>query len=273
MNEIYKGYKIISDDQEISNFYSFDLLNEVPHENQYILIDNKDGNYDKFIYQDGKFKRIRAYSIQNSITGKIKARNPYQSIAIDLLQDDSIPVKVLTGVYGSAKTFFMVNAALGKIEQGIYDKLIFVRNGLSPKGVPDIGHLPGTAEEKTIRWALPIADALGGQEMLESFIHAGKIEVQPMNFLRGRDFKHSIVFCDESENLTKNLFQLLLGRIGEGSALYIAGDYRQCDLSKNFSEGLTLLCDKLRGERLFGVVDMPVTERSTIANLSNLLDE
>ena len=273
MEEIYKGYKIISDEREISNFYTYNLLDEVPYENQYILIDCKNGNYDKYIYQDGDFKKLRAYNIRNEISGKIRARNTYQSIAIDLLNDDSIPVKVLTGVFGSAKTFFMVNMALEKIEQGIYDKLIFVRNGLSPKGVPDIGHLPGTAEEKTIRWALPIADAIGGQELLEEFINSGKIEVQPMNFIRGRDFKHSIIFCDEIDNLTKTLFQLLLGRVGEGSTLYIAGDYRQCDLSKNFSEGLTLLCNKLRGNRLFGVVDMPVTERSTVANLSNLLDE
>lgn len=169
-------------------------------------------------------------------------------------------------------TFFMINAALQCLESGNKEKIIFVRNGLSPKGVPDIGYLPGSALDKTVVWAMPIADHVGGEDGLLHLIQSRKLEVLPLNYIRGRDLKNAIIFSDESENLTPKLIQLLLGRVGENSELWIAGDYRQSDLGKSFSEGLTFMIEKLKGNRLFGYVDLPITERSKIAELSNLLD-
>ena len=166
----------------------------------------------------------------------------------------------------------MINAALQCLESGNKDKIIFVRNGLSPKGVPDIGHLPGSALDKTVVWAMPIADHVGGEDGLLNLIESKKLEVLPLNYIRGRDLKNAIIFSDESENLTPKLIQLLLGRVGENSELWIAGDYRQSDLKKNFSEGLTFMIERLKGNRLFGCVDLPITERSKVAELSNLLD-
>lgn len=169
-------------------------------------------------------------------------------------------------------TFFMINAALQCLESGNKEKIIFVRNGLSPKGVPDIGYLPGSALDKTVVWAMPIADHVGGEDGLLHLIQSRKLEVLPLNYIRGRDLKNAIIFSDESENLTPKLIQLLLGRVGENSELWIAGDYRQSDLGKSFSEGLTFMIERLKGNRLFGYVDLPITERSKIAELSNLLD-
>lgn len=169
-------------------------------------------------------------------------------------------------------TFFMINAALQCLESGNKEKIIFVRNGVSPKGVPDIGYLPGSALDKTLVWAMPIADHVGGEDGLLHLIQSRKLEVLPLNYIRGRDLKNAIIFSDESENLTPKLIQLLLGRVGENSELWIAGDYRQSDLGKSFSEGLTFMIERLKGNRLFGYVDLPITERSKIAELSNLLD-
>lgn len=169
-------------------------------------------------------------------------------------------------------TFLMINAALQCLESGNKEKIIFVRNGISPKGVPDIGYLPGSALDKTLVWAMPIADHVGGEDGLLHLIESRKLEVLPLNYIRGRDLKNAIIFSDESENLTPKLIQLLLGRVGENSELWIAGDYRQSDLGKSFSEGLTFMIERLKGNRLFGYVDLPITERSKIAELSNLLD-
>ena len=276
MIESYKGYRIISfNEKEMAEFYKSKQLKNSTYllENEFVLIADDGGNIvDKYLNQDGELKRITHTIINNNWYGIIKPRNLHQSLAISLLNDSSIPVKVLTGVYGSAKTFFMINAALQCLESGNKDKIIFVRNGLSPKGVPDIGHLPGSVLDKTIVWAMPIADHIGGEDGLLHLIESKRLEILPLNYIRGRDLKNAIIFSDESENLTPKLIQLLLGRVGENSELWIAGDYRQSDLGKNFSEGLSYMIDRLKGNRLFGYVDLPITERSKVAELSNLLD-
>ena len=276
MTDNYKGYQVISfSEKEMAEFYKSKQLKNSTYllENEFVLIADDNGNIvDKYLNQDGELKRITHTVINNNWYGIIKPRNLHQSLAISLLNDSSIPVKVLTGVYGSAKTFFMINAALQCLESGNKDKIIFVRNGLSPKGVPDIGHLPGSALDKTIVWAMPIADHIGGEDGLLHLIESKQLEILPLNYIRGRDLKNAIIFSDESENLTPKLIQLLLGRVGENSELWIAGDYRQSDLGKNFSEGLSYMIDRLKGNRLFGYVDLPITERSKVAELSNLLD-
>lgn len=277
MIDKYKGYKIVTfDEEQMADFYTKGWSDESLQllENEYFIItDSKSKLIDKYINQDGQLKRVDYDTIDNDWYGTIKPRNLYQQLAINLLNDPSIPVKVLTGVYGSAKTFFMINAALQCLEKGDKDKIIFVRNGLSPKGVPDIGYLPGSALDKTIVWAMPIADHVGGEDGLLNLIESKQLEVLPLNYIRGRDLKNAIIFSDESENLTPKVIQLLLGRVGENSELWIAGDYRQSDLGKNFSEGLSFMIDRLKGNRLFGVVDLPITERSRVAELSNLLDD
>ena len=276
MTNNYKGYQTISfNEKEMAEFYKSNQLKNPTYllENEFLLIADEKGKIvDKYLKQDEKLKRIIHTVINNNWYGTIKPRNLYQLLAINLLNDSSIPVKVLTGVYGSAKTFFMINAALQCLESGNKDKIIFVRNGLSPKGVPDIGHLPGSALDKTIVWAMPIADHIGGEDGLLHLIESKQLEILPLNYIRGRDLKNAIIFSDESENLTPKLIQLLLGRVGENSELWIAGDYRQSDLGKNFSEGLSYMIDRLKGNRLFGYVDLPITERSKVAELSNLLD-
>lgn len=270
----YKGYEIVAlSEEEMAHFYETGEVNVNLFENEYLVITDKSGKIvDKYINQDGEFKKVTHTIINNNWYGTIKPRNLYQTLAMNLLNDPTIPVKVLTGVYGSAKTFFMINAALQCLEAGNKDKIIFVRNGLSPNGVPDIGFLPGTIQDKTLVWAMPIADHVGGEDGLLNLIQTKQLEVLPLNYIRGRDLRNAIIFSDESENLTPKIIQLLLGRVGENSELWVAGDYRQSDLGKKFSEGLSFMVDRLKGNRLFGVVDLPITERSRIAELSNLLD-
>ncbi len=74
---------------------------------------------------------------------------------------------------------------------------------------------------------MPMSDHLGGIDGLEIMMRQGKIEVVHLGFIRGRDIKNSIIICSEAENTTKEHIQLLLGRVGEGSELWINGDFRQ----------------------------------------------
>ena len=79
--------------------------------------------------------------------------------------------------------------------------------------------------------------------------------------------------CSEAENMTKEHIQLLIGRVGDGSALWINGDFKQCDgeVFRNNS-GLITAVDKLKGHPRFGYVKLQKTERSETAAMADLLD-
>ena len=118
-----------------------------------------------------------------------------------------------------------------------------------------------------------LADHVGGKDGLEYLIKQDKINIEHLGFIRGRDFKNSIIMCSEAENLTKQHVQLLIGRVGEGSTLWLDGDFKQVD-SKVFEEnsGLGAAVDKLKGHPMFGYVHLDKSERSATAALADLLD-
>ena len=108
---------------------------------------------------------------------------------------------------------------------------------------------------------------------LSLYIQQGKIEVEHLGFIRGRDLKNTIVYCSEAEHLTRKHVQLILGRIGEGSILFLNGDWRQID-AKAFEKdnGLIAAIDRLKGNKLFSYVKLNETVRSETAKLADLLD-
>ena len=91
--------------------------------------------------------------------------------------------------------------------------------------------------------------------------------------MRGRDIKNTIVYCTEAENLTKEHVQLLIGRIGEGSTLWMNGDFKQTDSSLfRINSGLMTVVERLSGHERFGYVQLQKTERSETAAMADLLD-
>ena len=167
----------------------------------------------------------------------------------------------------------MVITALDLVQKGKVDKIIWVRNNIEVKDANPLGALPGSAYEKLIPFAGPLLDHVGGIEGLETLIQQDKIELQHLGFIRGRDIKHSIIISSEAENLTKQHVQLLLGRVAEGSQLWLDGDYRQVDKQVfKDNSGLQIAAEKLAGQSLFACVDLPISERSSTARLADLLD-
>lgn len=273
----YTGYKVVQQDNPlVPTLYTekdknwFDLL-----ENQYLLIVDENGTpIDRYKWQDGKHKTVYKKPIESQQMDKVKPKNPEQAFALDLLMDDTTTVKVITGTWGSGKTYLSCCAAYQQMQQGKYDKIVWVRNNIEVKDTNPIGALPGTYEEKMSVWAMPLADHLGGKDVLESQMMLGKVEVEHLGFLRGRDIKHSVIFCSEAEHLTREHVQLLLGRVAEGSILILDSDLRQID-KKTFEKdnGIAAVINCLKGNRLFGYVHLKESVRSETAKLADLLDK
>lgn len=205
--------------------------------------------------------------------GKIYPKNIEQQFALDMLMDPTTTVKMMTGSFGSGKTFLSCACSLAMLESGAADKIMWVRNNIEVKDSNPIGFLKGSFQEKMSVWAMPLADHIGGKEMLDIYMQRGQIEVEHLGFLRGRDIKNTIIFCSEAEHLTREHVQLLLGRVGEGSILILEGDVRQID-AKAFEKdnGLQAAINRLKGNRLCAYIHLHESVRSETAKLADLLN-
>lgn len=273
----YKGYidYYFSTDEEIAEFYENMQNNTLGLMiNQYGILYNPAGEIIDKVKWDGTYNKTISYKpISNDFVGKVKPRNVQQELCFDMLQDNKSTIKVIRGNFGTGKDYLMVTHAIQLIKQNKYDKLIWVRNNVEVKDTNPIGFLPNDMKSKLLPFVMPLADHLGGESGLEMFINQGKIEIQHLGFIRGRNITNSIIYCSESENMTKEHIQLLIGRVAEGSTLWINGDNKQID-DKVFerNNGLSILVDKLKGNSKFATVMLQKTERSETAALADILD-
>ena len=243
-------------------------------ENEYLIArDEKEEVIDLFKCKDGRLAQVPYKAIESKFAGKIKPRNIQQKLGIDMLYDTDTTIKILTGKFGTGKDLLMSSAAIDLIEKGYFDKLVYVRNNIEVKNSKPIGHLPGSSNEKLLPFAMCLADHVGGVDGLSYMIEKGVVEVVHLGFIRGRDIKNSIILCSEAENLTKEHIQLLIGRVGEGSSLWVNGDFKQTDLAIfERNNGLMIAIDRLKGHPRFGYVKLIKTERSETAAMADLLD-
>lgn len=146
---------------------------------------------------------------------------------------------VMMGSAGVGKTFLAVYKALEEILQPepSYDKVVLVRSLLSGR---DVGHLPGSLEEKGEIYELPfkevVNDILGKQDAYTKLKESGKIEFHSSSFLRGLTFNKSIIIIDEAQNFTWQELSTAITRFGRDSKIIICCDYAQNDLVQKKSD-------------------------------------
>lgn len=269
----YQGYVILKDEGDINDLYRGTYNLGELKENQYVIIEDQGKAVDYFRFNSGELNQVKYPTIETTFSGQIKPRNPQQYCAIDMLRDCEIPIKLITGKFGTGKSLLCINAALEQLQNNDFEKIIYVRNNVQVKDTDQIGALPGTEEAKMLPYLMPMCDHCGGIEGVKNLIERGKLEVIPLGFLRGRSIRNSIIYSMESENLTKEHIQLLMGRVDEGSQLWLDGDLKQRDRAVfEKSQGLETMVGRLSGNRLFGYIHLLKSERSEVAALADLLD-
>ena len=276
--EKYGCIEIELNEEKLAAFYNnkelyaelFDLK-----ENQYLLIKDNTGEVvDRYCYQNGELRQVMFIKLGGTFTGTIKPRNPEQVCLFDMLKDKTSKVKLVTGRFGSGKTLAMVYAALELIEKGKFDRIVWVRNNVAVKDAPEIGFLPGDDFAKLKPFLGPFLDHAGGEEGVKKLLDEDKLWVIPLGHLRGRSLKNCILLCSECENFTKEHLQLLMGRIDEGSQLWLDGDLKQRDkLIFEKSAGIEKMVSRLTGKKLFAYVHLKKAERSEVAALADELDD
>jgi len=208
---------------------------------------------------------------------KISARNKEQAFAIDLLMDPNIKIVTLIGTAGSGKTLCAVAAGLQQtigLRENYYSKLIISRP-VQPLG-RDIGHLPGTMEEKLLPWLMPIQDNLefligGDKNTLRLYMDNGKVEVGALTYIRGRSIANAFMIIDEAQNLTMHEVKTIITRAAEGTKIVLTGDIEQIDnvYVNEISNGLAHAVEKFKDSHITGHITFRKGERSEIATLAS----
>jgi PhoH-like ATPase len=217
----------------------------------------------------------------------VRPRNKEQAFALDLLLDDSIRLITLIGKAGTGKTLLALAAGLKRTaEDGAYSRML-VSRPIMPLG-RDLGFLPGDVDEKLNPWMQPIFDNLeflfsngggaavkgrqerGFLELLEN----GTVQVEPLTYIRGRSLPHQYLIVDEAQNLTPHEVKTIITRCGEGTKIVLTGDPHQIDnpYVDLASNGLSVVADRFKREKIAGHVVLAKGERSELAELAaNLL--
>lgn len=189
----------------------------------------------------------------------IVPRTENQRLLLEAMKDSS-QVLVL-GPAGTGKTYVTATYAADLYTLKEIDKIVITRPHVAVG--KDLGYLPGTLEEKTYPWALPVLDVLQthwGKGMLETAIKNGNIEMAPLAMMRGRSFDNAFIIVDETQNITTHELKMLLTRVGEGSTIVLNGDAQQSDLRE--ADGLSKIIHLAKKHMLpvpiveFGVEDI-----------------
>ncbi len=212
-------------------------------------------------------------------------RNIGQRFALHaLLQSpEEVPLVILKGPAGCAKTFLSLAAGLQGYFGDRYDRLIITRsNTLSDA---DLGFLPGDLEDKMGPLVAPFFDNLNillklknesenknrkymhddAEEVkvqIEDMVETGIIEIGSLAYMRGRSLTNSFVIVDEAQNCSIAQILEIVTRAGEGSKIVLLGDPDQIDNPKldRRNNGLVFASERMKGSELCAQVTFKDTE-------------
>ena len=291
-DDYYSDYKFIQKDNLFSGHATFTVdsnIIDAVYSNKVLSLEKLDINYEfcenEFVILKSnseesksalciKKKNNLELTISKSDIHKktaIEAKNKEQVFAMNILLDKNIALATLTGVPGSGKTYLTLMSALKSIEKEEKKRIIFTRP-IQTVG-KDIGYLPGTLNEKMAPWLSPIVDnfrnQFGDMTYFEMMIEKGIIDVAPLSYIRGRSFNDAIIIVDEAQNATVHELKTVITRTGKNSKIILLGDIEQVDLPyvNKFSNGLTIVIEKLKNEEITGHVNFTKGYRSELANI------
>jgi PhoH-like ATPase len=232
----------------------------------------------------------------------IRAKNLEQHAAVDALLNPDKTLVCLLGPAGTGKTLLAIATALELVRKAnrgnqpelevdpeelsrkerkqirhqqqqendfIERKQILIARPMVSMG-KEMGYLPGDIEEKMRPWIQPILDNLKlllGAKQAEALLDDGTIELQPLQYIRGRSITNAILIIDEAQNTTPLEIKTIITRAGRDCRVILTGDPHQIDVPylDKLSNGLTYAADRLGQEDFTAVIPLTKGERSRMA--------
>lgn len=145
-------------------------------------------------------------------------------------------ITVGSGSSGTGKSYLACRYAASELMAGNIQKIVITRPYVAVAG-RTTGFKPNTDIEKLRAFVLPMLGYLSevlGKGMVEQHIQmADKIELAPLESIRGRNFDNAIIISDESSNMTIGEIQALATRLGQNTRWVCIGDNAQTDTRHN----------------------------------------
>lgn len=271
----------------LSKYLPKDLFNSLQFElNEYAVFSDNNGGQVVgrcISKEDGEytFKLLN----KNLHPMEVKARNNGQRMVLDALTApvEEIPLVIVKGAAGTAKTFLSLAAGLDQTLEGDFDKVMITRtNTLSDA---DMGFLPGSLEEKMGPLVAPFMDNLESlfkgyengsaeeaREQIEDLFDRQTIEICAVAYMRGRSITNSYLIVDEAQNSTVGQILEIITRAGEGTKIVICGDPDQIDNPRldRLNNGLVWASEMMKGSDVCAQVTFTKEEtvRSKLASVA-----
>ena len=238
------------------------------------------------IYRGGMIEKIK----ERRTFGNVKPRNSMQHYMLYALMApvEEIPLVIITGPAGTAKTFLSLAAGLTDTYTGMgkrterYNKVLISKPNVEARDNRGFGFLPGGLEEKMEPLLKSYYDNIeyllrgeGKEEkeqismQIEDMFETEAIEVCPLSYIRGRSLQNTFLICDEAQNASKRLIMDVITRAGDGTKVVICGDPFQVDnptLDRK-NNGLIFAAETMAGSKYAAILDVPekYSTRSALA--------
>jgi len=210
-----------------------------------------------YYYSEGKLRYYNNEVVPNYKVWGVTPKTEAQKALIASILNPGLDIISCSSGAGYGKTFLALACSLYlTFEQKKYKKIKICRPLVDSS--EKIGFLPGDVNEKIQQYFYPVIDLLNEltEERAVSKLYkedgsfnARKLELVPLNFLRGANFKNCILIIDEVQNISRTELRTILTRCGKNCKVILLGDVNQVDHPRlnKVNNGLNWLVDKLYG--------------------------
>jgi phosphate starvation-inducible PhoH-like protein len=213
----------------------------------------------------------------DEIQVKVSCKNENQKKLIKSIKENEITI--ISGLPGTGKTFLACAEALRLLKSGQYKKIILVKSITELKG-ESLGFLPGEIGSKLEPFMISFLDnfeKIIGEGLTQKLRDLGVITVQGLSYIRGRSIDHSLVICDEIQNISIDNMHTVLTRIGDNTKMVLLGDQKQKDIKNKRESSLEIIMEMFKDENGFGCVELKnpedIVRNKIIQRIESKFDE
>lgn len=224
----------------------------------------------------------------------VKPLNIGQKLAAAGMLDERTDVCVFEALAGSGKTLMAIASGIKLVEQGKFDRIVYIRNSVeSVDKAEEVGFLPGM-ESKFMIYNYPLLDTLtfiakADKRLKDSDEYNKLDEVQKLQYLqsmykvetmwpgasRGRSLSNCFVVIDEVQNFSKKSLQTVMTRFDKDCKVVCIGSNRQIDhpFINKYTNGLNKLLKATKVKQDHVVLFGSALEKCVRGNITEWAEE